>query len=160
MWRGRCSYRECQRHPRARFHKQPLIAVICLCRRVSVDFYETEKALTKTSQVGEFGGVVGHRAHDPVSSCLPHGVEDATDDIQKDTADIRPVINIQLGAIAGLLCDRRTGVLPRYVKCQSPNTHARMRRLPLTFDRSTPRCERRTPSRRARTSPRTRGTGA
>ena len=41
----------------------------------------TVKILTETSQVGELCGVIGHRAHDPVRSGLPHGVENTADDV-------------------------------------------------------------------------------
>lgn len=94
----------------------------CLFRGVNDSPRNDKTILTETSQVGELRRVIGQRTHDPVCGGLPHGIEDAATDVQENAADIRPVVYVQLGVVANLLCDRRTRVLPRCTVRWSRNT--------------------------------------
>jgi hypothetical protein len=64
---------------------------------------------TKTGEMGQLGRIIRHRTHKPVRGCLPHGIENATEDIQEDLASVSRVENIH-----PLRCERHagTGVCP------------------------------------------------
>ena len=71
---------------------------------------EVQGARTESGEVGELRRVVGHGAHEPVRRCLPHRVEQATEYVEPEAADIAALVDVDL--VVDVSLDRSTGVMP------------------------------------------------
>jgi hypothetical protein len=67
--------------------------------------------LIEASKMCELARIIGHGSHEPVSGRLPHCVEQATEDVQKDTAYVGTISEVELGRLV-LNLRRLPGIVP------------------------------------------------
>ena len=94
--------------------------------------------------------IITHRAHKPIRRRLPHRIEQAAHDVQKDAPDVRAVEDVDFAEARGL--DELAGVFP--IKIQREGWEEKIRSDMVlrargweerTFDKNTPMCGRQRP---------------
>lgn len=50
----------------------------------------------EASEVGELGRIVRHSSHHPVNGCLPHRVQEPTEDVKPDTSRVAFIVYIDM----------------------------------------------------------------